>query len=72
LKKISDVHFYYGLPSEVIEGDGTLMKKIKQQVKDYKTDDSMSVGFSVYSLTLPDPFVVCVAYSNEIQNFAFV
>jgi len=72
LKKISDVHFYYGLPSDVIEGDGTLMKKIKQQVRDYKTDESMSVGFSVYSLTLPDPFVVCTAYSNEIQNFAFV
>jgi hypothetical protein len=72
LNKISDVHFYYGLPSDVIEADGTLMKKIKQQVRDYKTDESMSVGFSVYSLTLPDPFVVCAAYSNEIQNFAFV
>ena len=71
LQKISDVHFYYGLPTDVIETDGTLMKKIKQQVKDYKTDESMSVGFSVYPLTLSDPFIVCAAYSNEIQNFAF-
>jgi hypothetical protein len=72
LQKISDVHFYYGLPEETIEGDGTIMKKIKQQVTDYKTDENMSVGFSVYPLTLDDPFVACLAYSSEIQNFAFI
>jgi len=66
------VHFYYGLPEETIEGDGTIMKKIKQQVTDYKTDENMSVGFSVYPLTLDDPFVACLAYSSEIQNFAFI
>ena len=72
LQKISDVHFYYGLPEQTIEADGTIMKKIKQQVTDYKTDDNMSVGFSVYPLTLEDPFTACLAYSSEIQNFAFV
>ena len=54
-----------------IEADGKIMKKIKQQVKDYKTDESMSVGFSVYPVTLKDPFVACVAFSSEIQKFAF-
>jgi hypothetical protein len=72
LQKISDVHFYYGLPEQTIEADGTIMKKIKQQVTDYKTDENMSVGFSVYPLTLEDPFTACLAYSSEIQNFAFV
>ncbi len=71
LQDISDVHFYYGLPAQTIEDDGKVMQKIKQQVKDYKTNDSMSVGFSVYPVTLDDPFVACAAYSSKIQKFAF-
>jgi hypothetical protein len=70
LNDITDVHFYYGLPKQMIESDGTVMKKIKQQVTDYKTNDKMSVGFSVYPITLENPFVACLAYSSEIQKIA--
>ncbi len=68
LSDIADVHFYYGLPEDMIQNDGTVMKKIKKQVTDYKTNDSMSVGFSVYPITLDNPFVACLAYSSEIQK----
>ena len=68
LTEITDVHFYYGLPAEMIESDGTGMKKIKHQVTDYKTNETMSVGFSVYPITLENPFVACLAYSSEIQK----
>jgi hypothetical protein len=70
LKEISDVVFHYGIPEKDVSTDETLMKKIKEQVKSYRTTDEMSVSFAVYPTTLESPVVLCTAYSSTIQDFA--
>ena len=49
--------------------DTTLVKRIKEHVKSYKTED-VSTSFSVYETTLEAMIVLCVAYSSKIQDFA--
>ena len=70
LQEISDVMFYYGIPDSDVDDDPTLMKKIKEQVKSYRTEDNMSVSFAVYPIELESPVVLCTAYSSVIQDFA--
>jgi len=71
LQSITDVHFFYGIPKKQLEEDETLIKKIKEQVKNYKNSDEMTTSFSVCEVTLESPIVLCVAFSQEIQKFAF-
>ena len=69
LAQPTDIHFFYGVPKEDLEGDVSLVKRIKQHVRDYKTEDVAS-SFSVYETTLESLIVLCVAYSSRIQDFA--
>ena len=68
LDAIADIHFFYGIPSENLKDDPTLMKKIKQHVKNY-TQQNISTSFSVYSTTFEDIMVLCSATSSRIQDF---
>ena len=68
LEAISDIHFYYGVPSQELEQDPTLMKRIKQHVKNY-TQKNIATSFSVYSTTFEDLMVLCSATSSRIQSF---
>lgn len=68
LEAIADIHFFYGIPAAELEGDPTLMKKIKQHVKNY-TQKNISTSFSVYSTTFDDIMVLCSATSSRIQDF---
>lgn len=69
LAQSTDIHFFYGVPKEDLEGDVSLVKRIKQHVRDHQTDDVAS-SFSVYETTLESLIVLCVAYSSRIQDFA--
>tara|TARA_R100001510_G_C7634012_1_gene192471 strand:+ start:20 stop:871 length:852 start_codon:yes stop_codon:yes gene_type:complete len=67
LEEIKDIHFYYGIPSEDLKNDQSLVKKIKEHVKSYKTED-LSTSFSVYETSLDNIIVLCVAFSSKIQS----
>ena len=66
LEAISDIHFFYGVPSRDLDNDPTLMKKIKEHVKSFK-NDSISTSFSVYSTSFDNLMVLCAANSAKIQ-----
>ena len=69
LENTKDIHFFYGVPKEELEQDTTLVKRIKEHVKSYKSED-VSTSFSVYETTLDSMLVLCTAYSSTIQDFA--
>ena len=70
LKKIKDIHFFYGVPEKELKEDTSLVKRIKDHVKGHQSEE-ISTSFSVYETTLPNMIVLCAAYSSAIQDFAF-
>tara|TARA_R110002126_G_scaffold63966_1_gene164009 strand:- start:715 stop:1575 length:861 start_codon:yes stop_codon:yes gene_type:complete len=66
LEAISDIHFFYGVPSQELDQDPTLMKKIKEHVKSFKSGN-ISTSFSVYSTSFDNLMVLCSATSARIQ-----
>lgn len=66
LSDVADIHFFYGIPKEELEADAGLVKKIKEHVKSYKSEE-VSTSFSVYETTLENMIVLCAAYSAKIQ-----
>jgi hypothetical protein len=69
LASITDFHFFYGVPAELLESDGTLMKQIKNHVKGFKTSDQ-STSFSVHATSFENIMVLCSVFSHQIQAFA--
>tara|TARA_Y100001963_G_C6682838_1_gene400703 strand:- start:118 stop:975 length:858 start_codon:yes stop_codon:yes gene_type:complete len=66
---ITDFHFFYGIPSGLLESDGSLMKQIKNHIKGFKTSDQ-STSFSVYGTSFEQLMVLCCVFSHKIQTFA--
>lgn len=71
LTAITDIHFFYGIPAGDLDDDPTLMKKIKEHVKSFKTEN-VSTSFSVYSTTFNELMVLCSATSSRIQPLEIV
>lgn len=67
LQGISDIHFYYGIPSQELGSDPTLMKGIKTHAKSYASED-ISVSYSVHETTFDDRMILCTAYTKNIQK----
>ena len=67
LNDITDIHFYYGIPTDDVTADSGLMKKIKSHVKKYASP-AQSISFSVYETTFEEQMVLCVAYSHLVQS----
>lgn len=68
LEDITDLHFFYGIPEIDLAEDSSLIGRIKSHAKSHKTE-GVSTSFSVHKTTLDKTIVLCVAYSNKIQNF---
>ncbi len=66
LADATDIHFFYGVPKQDLAEDASLVKRIKQHVKNHKTEEVAS-SFSVYETTLDTLIVLVVAYSSKIQ-----
>lgn len=62
------IHFYYGVPKEMLDSDGSLMNKIKTHVKKHQTEDC-STSFSVYPTDFEEIMVLCNVYSDKVQTF---
>jgi hypothetical protein len=60
-------HFYYGIPKSQISEDTTLMRKIKEQVRNLSADD-FSTTFSVYSTTFDSPMIISLSYSKDVRT----
>jgi len=69
MSSITDFHFFYGVPTELLNTDGSLMKKIKNHIKGFKTSDQ-STSFSVYGTSFDQMMVLCCVFSQKIQKFA--
>ena len=67
LEGISDIHFYYGIPSTELGSDPTLMKKIKTHAKSYSSEN-ISVSYSVHETTFEDRMILCTAYTKNVQK----
>jgi len=66
LEETRDLHFFYGIPSQSLDDDPSLTKKIKMHVKSYK-EEGVSTSFSVYSTSFEKIMVICAAYSSKVQ-----
>ena len=44
-----DKRYYYGVPEEILKSDGSLMKKVSEQLKNLKQYDKMKVSYGIYS-----------------------
>ena len=68
LQAWQDAHYFYGIPAQQLEEDGTLPRQIKQQAKKYNLPGT-SVRFSVHSTTFDDIMVLASLYTKDVQVF---
>jgi hypothetical protein len=67
LDNIMRKHYYYGINSEDLKSDGSLIKKIREQVKYLKGKDTIAT-YSVHETTYEQPQVIVVAKTSIIQE----
>mgnify|MGYP003116169853 CR=1 FL=1 len=60
--------YYYAIPEETINSDGSLVKKIKKQVKNNMEHDKMRNSYAIYSTNYETPYVYCVSNSTLLQK----
>ena len=67
LDNIMRKHYYYGINSEDLKSDGSLIKRIREQVKSLKGKDTIAT-YSVHETTYEQPQVIVVAKTSIIQE----
>jgi len=67
LKDIRRKHYYYGINSEELKSDGSLIKKIRNQVNALKGEGVVAT-YSVHETTYEEPQVIVVAKTSTIQE----
>jgi len=67
LDNIMRKHYYYGINSEDLKSDGSLGKKIREQVESLKGKDTIAT-YSVHETTYERPQVIVVAKTSIIQE----
>ena len=67
LNNIRSKHYYYGINSEELKSDGTLIKKIRNQVNALKGEGTIAT-YSVHETTYEEPQVIVVAKTSTIQE----
>ena len=58
--------YYYAINKKRLEEDGTLIKKIKSQVKS-KIQENLRVSYGVFPTEYEQDYVFCKAYTSQIQ-----
>ena len=66
-----DKRYYYGVPEEMLKNDGTLMKKLSEQLKNLKQYDKIKVSYGIYSTIYDVPYVYGLLNSSVVQNDNF-
>jgi|18_taG_2_1085343.scaffolds.fasta_scaffold38873_2 hypothetical protein len=60
--------YYYAIPEKILSSDGTLVKKIKKQVKNGIEHDKMRNSYAVYSTNYETLYVYCISNSTLLQK----
>lgn len=66
LDKIKETRYYYAINKEKIETDGTLFKKIRQQVKEASKETKTSYG--IFSTNYEEDYGYVAQYSASVQH----
>lgn len=66
LDLVREKTYYYAINKEKLENDGSLIKKIKTQVK-AKIDEHTRVSYAVYPTDYDNDYVFCKAYTSKVQ-----
>jgi len=69
LDKPSDLCYYYGINEEKLKTDGTLLKKIRKQVKDKSQSVGASCSYSIHSTSYDDDMGYVACWSSQVQAF---
>ena len=64
LDNIREMRYYYAINKKKLETDGTLMRKITENVKD---EADIDVSYGIYATDYADDYVYCVANASMIQ-----
>ncbi len=67
LQKPREMIYYYSVDSEQLESDGTLLKKITEQVKD-NDDENLRVSYGIYSNNYAQNYAYTVQHASMIQE----
>ena len=62
-----DKTIFYAINKETLEKDGSLFKKIKQQVKQ-SSSENLNVSYKIFSTTYEDDYVYSINYASFIQK----
>jgi len=63
--------YYYGVPEKILQTDGTLLKKIEEQLKEQKQYDKMKMSYGVFSTNYDDVYAFSLLNSSVVQNNKF-
>ena len=58
--------YYYAINKEKLESDGSLIKKIKTQIKS-KMQDNVRVSYGIFPTNYEDDYIFCKAYTSKVQ-----
>lgn len=67
LEHSRDKTIFYAINKETLEKDGSLFKKIKQQVKQ-SSSENLNVAYKIFSTTYEDNYVYSINYASFIQK----
>ena len=60
--------YYYAINQEQLEKDGSLFKKIKQQVKKQTEENNLKVSYGVFSTDYEQNYAYCTTSASFIQE----
>ena len=63
--------YYYGVPEKILQTDGTLLKKIEEQLKEQKQHDKMKMSYGIFSTSYNDVYAFSLLNSSVVQNNKF-
>ena len=64
LDNTREMRYYYAINRDKLETDGTLMRKITENIKN---EAGIDVSYGIYATEYPNDYVYCVANSSMIQ-----
>ena len=67
LDRVREKGYFYNIRKEDLASDGTLLKKITEQVKNLETEDAKS-SFAIYSSDYDQNYVFCMTHTPHIQR----
>ena len=64
LDNVKEMKYYYAINKKRLETDGSLMKKITENIK---MENDLKISYGIFSTDYPDDYVYCIANSSFIQ-----